>query len=171
MSTAPLAELMESNTRSRFAVLETASKHPGKCAVCGAPNKPVLDIGTNIPQYGWVMLCFECVSEAGLRIGLIHPDELERESLQAGQSVLEYLTARNLRVVSDEFYNNVSLAFGSFATSSDDILSDLFVGLDNARPAPAQGEFQFDGGDSGESNPEPDGNDDPFKLGTSETSA
>lgn len=164
--TVPLAELMTLNTRSRFAVLEAASKHPGKCAVCGAPNKPVLDLGLNIPQYGWVMLCFECVSEAGQRIGLVLQSELDHESLQAGQSVEGYLSERNLKVITNELYESLFVVVGMFTADAVHIPGNLPDSLDLQDSEGAQGVFEFGEPPDESGSPTPSDSSEPFDFST-----
>ena len=167
MTSVPLAELMERNTRSRFAVLETASKHPGKCAVCGAPNKPVLDLGLNIPMYGFVMLCFECVTEAGQRIGLVLAEELNETALQAGQSVEDYLAQRNLKVISNELYESLFVVVGMFTADAVHIPGNLPDSVDSqdSEKSPTLFELGQSADESGD--PAPSGNSEPFNFPTS----
>lgn len=93
------------NVNSRFRILDTPIISPGKCAVCGAVNRPVVDFGLNIQRYGAVMLCVDCICEGAERVGMIRPEQLEDETLQTGQSVEAYLSERNLKVITNELYD------------------------------------------------------------------
>lgn len=93
------------NVVSRFKVLERPTLSPGKCAVCGAVHRPVVDFGLNLMRYGAVMLCEDCVCEAAERVGMVRPEKLAANTLQAGQSVDQYLLERDLTVITNEQYH------------------------------------------------------------------
>ena len=56
--------LSEAQINGRFKMLERPVALPGKCACCGAVNKPVLDFNFDLDFYGAVYLCVECLGEA-----------------------------------------------------------------------------------------------------------
>lgn len=56
--------LTEAQINGRFKFLERPAALPGKCACCGAVDKPVLDFGMDLDFYGAVYLCVECLGEA-----------------------------------------------------------------------------------------------------------
>ena len=57
-------ELPESVINGRFRVTERPMAAPGKCAVCGAVSRPVVDFGMDVDFYGAVLFCFECILSA-----------------------------------------------------------------------------------------------------------
>lgn len=63
-------ELPESVINGRFKYLEKPAALPGKCAVCGAVDKPVIDFGLDLDYYGVVYFCCECMKAASLVVEL-----------------------------------------------------------------------------------------------------
>ena len=57
-------ELPESVINGRFKYSERPMASPGKCAVCGAVDKPVIDFGMDLDFYGAVLMCTECIRTA-----------------------------------------------------------------------------------------------------------
>lgn len=57
-------ELSEAQINGRFRFLERPAVAPGKCACCGAVDKPVVDFGFDLDFYGVVYLCLDCLGEA-----------------------------------------------------------------------------------------------------------
>lgn len=69
-------DLPVSVINGRFKVLERPDPAPGHCAVCGSVSKPVVDFDMTVDYYGAVLLCVDCIREAYVNIGLLHPDLL-----------------------------------------------------------------------------------------------
>lgn len=63
-------ELPESVINGRFKYSERPMASPGKCAVCGAVDKPVIDFGMDLDFYGAVLMCTECIRGAAEVAGL-----------------------------------------------------------------------------------------------------
>jgi len=103
---------------SRFQLLPSPVTHPGKCAVCGAVNRPVVDFGANVDFYGALYFCESCLAEAATLIGMIPAETLEGVRVEAGQSIREYLFQKQMRVVTDEFYNAAVNFIGAFHLSN-----------------------------------------------------
>lgn len=57
-------ELSESIINGRFQYSEKPLASPGKCAVCGAVDRPVIDFGMDLDYYGAVLMCVGCVRSA-----------------------------------------------------------------------------------------------------------
>lgn len=68
-------ELPESVVNGRFNVTERPTVFPGKCAVCGTVERPVVDFGMTLDYYGAVLLCVECVTSAYNTVQLVMGDE------------------------------------------------------------------------------------------------
>ncbi len=76
---------METNTElrgeetdsSKMHVLERPTNLPGKCACCGAVNRPVVDFGVSVETedfgYGVLYLCIDCIMQAGKKFGITEP--------------------------------------------------------------------------------------------------
>lgn len=58
------AELSESIINGRFQYSEKPLASPGKCAVCGAVDRPVIDFGMDLDYYGAVFFCVDCLRGA-----------------------------------------------------------------------------------------------------------
>ena len=110
---------------SRFQVTERPLVTPGKCAVCGAVDRPVVDFNMTLQFYGAVLLCTTCLTEAGHAIGLVPYSDVQRLEESLAQSLTDQLKARNLKVLTDEQFDVVSDAVGHlsdvllFACASD----------------------------------------------------
>ena len=128
------------NTTSRFQLTEVPLVSPGKCAVCGSATKPVVDFGMTIQFYGAVLMCVECLSEASARIGMVPRSELEACEARLSQSFQDELNQRSLRVITDEQYELLSVAFASiFASdvSASDSSSSMVLGQAAETDVPA----------------------------------
>lgn len=64
-------ELPESVINGRFQFLDRPSVLPGKCAVCGSVERPVVDFGMQLDFYGAVLLCVDCIKEAASLIAKV----------------------------------------------------------------------------------------------------
>lgn len=53
--------------QSRMRVINLPILPPGKCAVCGAVDKKVVDTGTDVEWYGRIYFCEDC----GIQIGTV----------------------------------------------------------------------------------------------------
>lgn len=63
-------ELPESVVNGRFKYLDKPAAAPGKCAVCGAVDRPVIDFGFDVDYYGAVYICVECMKAANTVVDL-----------------------------------------------------------------------------------------------------
>lgn len=57
-------ELPESIINGRFKYLERPAALPGKCAVCGRVDVPVLDFGLDVDYFGAVVICVDDIRAA-----------------------------------------------------------------------------------------------------------
>lgn len=95
---------------SRFRILDTPFIQPGKCAVCGAVDRPVVDFNTTIPMYGAVMLCFSCTQEASRGVGMVHRSELDTAEENLAQTLDQQLAFANMIGVPRERYDAIVVA-------------------------------------------------------------
>lgn len=89
---------------SRFQIVERPYVSPGKCVVCGATDRPVVDWNMDIEDYGTIYICLECGAELARSLGFVSPDEVAAIKLEAGQSISNYLAQTEQKVISDELY-------------------------------------------------------------------
>ena len=138
---------------SRFQLLPLPVVSPGKCACCGAPDRPVVDFGMTIQFYGAVLLCVTCMTEAAAVIDMVPAVELIAAERVATSSFSEQLTQLGMRTITDDQFESITMAFSGL---SDALLHLESVDLDlvaETMPDPNQGVLEFDGFDSG-GNPE-----------------
>jgi hypothetical protein len=105
------AELTVSQINGRFQILERPSALPGKCAVCGAVDKPVIDFGFDLDYYGAVYFCVECIIEAASLLGMVKGELLETAQL-VQQNHNDQLIEAGAAV--DDFVNRVSSLYNDF---------------------------------------------------------
>jgi len=117
---------------SRFKLVEKPVAHPGKCVVCGAVDRPCIDFGMDIDDYGAVYFCTDCMREGGLAAGLIHPRMYEQAQLGAEQSLYKYLQERELRIVTNGFVE----CFNRLLDSLPNAFPDTHVHLGNVDAEP-----------------------------------
>lgn len=104
---------LESVINGRFKLLERPVALPGKCACCGAVDRPVVDFGFDLDFYGVVYLCTTCLGEASEVAGstnveaLVTPPPIDYEAL-------------------NEFFRRISDAFSRI----DSILPDSYFAGD-----------------------------------------
>lgn len=102
---------------SRFQIVERPLALPGKCASCGSTDRQSVDFGFDVDDYGTVYLCIPCLTEVGTVIGLVPEQQVRDASLEAGQSVNEWLLARDLKVITNEQYNSLLAGLTSMSTA------------------------------------------------------
>lgn len=123
---------------SRFTLLPTPVVSPGKCAVCGAVDMPVVDFGATIEFYGAVLLCSSCLCEAASGVGMVAESLLTEAREELAQSFDSQLETRNLVAVSHDFIYALS---GILTSVSDYVLpahnrSDDVVATPTAQAEP-----------------------------------
>jgi hypothetical protein len=99
---------------SRFRILATPVISPGKCAVCGAVDRPVIDFDTTVPLYGAVMLCFSCTQEAARGVGMVDKSELDTAKENLARTLEEQLHNAGMIGVPRERYDDIVMAFSGF---------------------------------------------------------
>ncbi len=112
---------------SRFRLLDKPFLNPGKCAVCGNVETPIIDFGLDIKFYGAVMICTNCLKEAARGVGMVPETELTDNKKATDQIVGEYLDSHNLRVITYEQYRTVVSAVAGLSEFADSDLPDLPV--------------------------------------------
>lgn len=59
-----------------FQLIQTPTSLPGSCVNCGSGLKPpYIDLGISVDFLGSIILCHECVEEAGHMLGMIDKDK------------------------------------------------------------------------------------------------
>lgn len=101
---------------SRFQIVERPYSHPGKCVVCGATDRPVIDWNMDLDDFGTIYMCLECGAELARALGFVSPDEVEAIRLEAGQSITDYLAQTEQKVISNELYHALSDCVDRFVT-------------------------------------------------------
>jgi hypothetical protein len=161
--TAPFAEETH-DVNSRFRIMERPHIMPGKCAVCGGVDRPIVDFGLNIQFYGAVMLCVDCVSEAGVRVGMVRPEDNAEANLQTGQSVTEFLEAHDFKVVTRELHDALSTLVSSYIDVTATGLDSVPSRMDHPSSKGTQGKLRLVYEDDESDDSKPDADDDPLNL-------
>lgn len=105
---------------ARFRLLSSPLVVPGKCAVCGSVNRPVVDFDMTLEFYGAVYLCEICLTEAGRTIGLVTSEEHEQVKADSARSFENQLKSRHLKAITYEQYD---ILFMAVSALSDVLLS------------------------------------------------
>jgi hypothetical protein len=161
--TAPAAEETH-DVNSRFRIMERPEIMPGKCAVCGGVSRPVVDFGLNIQFYGAVMLCVDCVSEAGVRVGMVRPEDNAEDNLQTGQSVTEFLEAHDFKVVTRELHDALASVVSCYIDVDASRVASIPSRLDHPSSGATQGKLQLVYVDDSSDDSESDADDNPLNL-------
>ena len=118
--TTELRSIPEAKPTDRFKLTNLPLVTPGKCACCGAVNRPVVDFDMTVQFYGAILLCITCLAEAARTIDMIPAIELHAAELSATQSLSTQLTALGMRTITDEQFE---LIFGAFNHLSDSLFA------------------------------------------------
>ena len=119
---------------SRFRLLDKPTINPGKCAVCGGVETPVIDFGATVQFYGAVMICTTCLAEAARGIGMVPVSEVVDSQKAADQVVNEYLANHNLKVITNEQFGSISSLYAGLHDIAISASSTLPV-EDSSKPA------------------------------------
>ena len=101
---------------SRFQLYPSPLVTPGKCAVCGAVDRPVVDFGMTLQFYGAVLLCVTCLTEAGAAIGLVPQTEVAKAEGLAQTTFEEQLASRDMKAIPNELVGTLDMAFGALSS-------------------------------------------------------
>lgn len=93
------------HTVSRFQFLERPVAAPSKCVVCGGYDRPVVDFGVSIQWYGAIVICTDCVGEAGRVVGLVSVGDVSDEKQYAERFISNYLNDNNLVAIPRDFFD------------------------------------------------------------------
>jgi hypothetical protein len=74
-------ELTEAQINGRFQIVDRPLALPGKCAVCGAVDRPVVDFGFDLDDYGVVYICVDDFKAGARLLGLVDVSQLVQPSL------------------------------------------------------------------------------------------
>lgn len=89
---------------SRFKLLDRPVAIPGKCVVCGAVDRPVVDTGWSIDYYGVVYFCVFCLTEVAEVIGMINGKLLQAAEMNSARQFEDYIQKNELKVITNEQY-------------------------------------------------------------------
>lgn len=126
----------ESVINGRFKFLERPAVAPGKCAVCGSVERPVIDFGFDVDYYGTVYICVTCLTEAAGIAGIV-----SSSSSQVAPLPIDYEGL-------NEFFRAAGNAFDRINLIVPDYVVSLMVNQENGAA---------DDGVGDESIPEPQG--------------
>lgn len=110
---------------NRFQYLDRPLRHPGTCCVCGNPNRPVVDFGTNLHQRNsvWVLyICVLCIKDAYEVVDIATGDKERRES-EASRSLANQLNEKNLVAMTREQYDDILDISNHFGALADGLAS------------------------------------------------
>jgi hypothetical protein len=116
---------------SRFRITSSPEILPGKCAVCGAVDRPVVDFSTTIPMFGAILLCFSCLQEAARGVGMVPRTELEAAQENLAQSLELQLRRANMIGVPRERFDDIVVAVSGLSDAllfGDSRSSTILVG-------------------------------------------
>lgn len=127
---------------SRFKLLPRPVAIPGKCVVCGAVDRPVVDTGWSIDYYGVVYFCVFCLTEVAGVIGMVDSKLLEAAEMDSARQFDAYIQDNGLKVITNEQYlswaDTVSRLHADFV--SGDIISLIPMDQQTALTEPATDE-------------------------------
>ena len=109
----PELDLPPSPLNSRFTLTPFPVATPGKCAVCGAVDRHVVDFGMTIQFYGAVVFCVTCLTEAAAIIQMVPLADLSAAEEGLTQSFEENLVTRNLVAFTREQYDTLIVAISN----------------------------------------------------------
>lgn len=92
------------NVNSRAQLLDRPLAIPGKCVICGAVDRPVIDTRWNIDYYGVVYFCIDCLREVASILGMVDGSLLREAEVNSAQAFEKELVKRDLKVISNEQY-------------------------------------------------------------------
>jgi len=140
---------------SRFQLYPSPVAAPGKCAICGAVNRPVVDFGMTVEFYGAVLFCVECMESAARTIDMVPRRELSAAEESLAQSFATQLIERDLVAVSHDHYiaittnlSHLSNAVLSAGTYHADLVAESFA---SAEPTLFDDSEGIESGDAGSS--------------------
>lgn len=107
---------------SRFKLMDRPSAIPGKCAVCGAVDRPVVDTGWNAEYYGVVYFCVLCLAEVAGIIGMVDGKLIQEAEADSARQFEAELVKRDVRVITNEQYLLCLTAIGRLHASFSDIV-------------------------------------------------
>lgn len=127
---------------SRFRLLDKPTINPGKCAVCGGVETPVIDFGATVQFYGAVMICTTCLAEAARGIGMVPVSEVVDSQKAADQVVSEYIETHHLKVVTEAQYGTIVSAVAGLSSLVADGFFPLPVGDSEAATQNDSSDFE-----------------------------
>jgi hypothetical protein len=85
-------------------LLDRPQAIPGKCVVCGAVDRPVVDTTWSIDYYGVVYFCVFCLTEVASIIGMVDGKLLEAAEANSARQIEDYIQKNDLKVITNEQY-------------------------------------------------------------------
>ena len=140
--------MAETTPRSKIQILDRPLMKPGKCALCGAGAKPVIDIGLNVEWYGRFYLCVDCMAEAASAIDYVPQTEVFEAQLASSQSFEQELENRKMVAVPNESIRTLVALIDdirlSSSISSNSLLMEESTTVGEEAGPGAQGEYPSD---------------------------
>lgn len=129
---------------SRFQVYPSPVASPGKCGVCGAVDRPVVDFNMTIQFYGAVYICIICMNEAAQKINLVPRSQLEDAQDSLSQSFELNLSNLDLVAIPRAEYNSFVLYLRTALDSAICYGTDNSATVAQARKESDPNLFDFD---------------------------
>lgn len=140
--------MAETTPRSKIQILDRPLMKPGKCALCGAGAKPVIDIGLNVEWYGRFYLCVDCMAEAASAIDYVPQADLLEVQLASSQSFEQELENRKMVAVPNESIRTLVALVDdirlSSSISSNSLLMEESTTIGEETGTGTQGEYSSD---------------------------
>lgn len=122
---------------SRFKLLDRPVAIPGRCVVCGAVDRPVVDTGWSIDYYGVVYFCVLCLAEVSGVIGMVDGKLLQAAEMDSARQFEVYIQKHELKVITNEqhlfWLTTVSRLYDDI--TNDSIISNV---QDNIETTPTE---------------------------------
>lgn len=151
------------NPNSRFQIIPSPILSPGKCMICGSPNRTVVDFGLELDVNGYafrVYVCILCMEDASSQVGgYLESIGQGRGGTASPAQIESYLLANNLKVISDEQYDNLV-----FWTSGLSGLVDAILDLSPTPEEDSAGESRDDAADDADAKPDDSDDDRDFRV-------
>ena len=128
----------------RFKLTNVPLVSPGKCACCGAVDRPVVDFDMTIEFYGAVLFCVTCLTEAATVIDMVPAIELIAAEESATLSFDSQLKQRDLRTITNEQYQSISMAISNLSDAIFSPVSDYFDLVAESKSETDAGLFSVD---------------------------
>ena len=104
MSESSLPNILTVNPNSRFQLLDRPVAAPGKCLICGAVDRPVVDTRWDVQFYGVIYFCVTCLAEVAGIIGMVDGGPVREAEANSAQVFERFVSDNDLKVIAGEQY-------------------------------------------------------------------